>query len=432
MRQIIVLITLLLVSVSLQAGELEQAYQKEYAYLVAETKALGQQLADLKRSQKKNLTKMIAKIEARQQVFLSKQNQTDQLNRRIVEASRDVDFAENDSLLLDTTLIQAKESLSKMEINLDDTAPIGTRLSNAFTRANGIMLNDARIYETEGQYFLPDGAAVNGKIINIGRIAKFGIGENMSGALAPAGNGEFRIWDGESRHTAQQLADNLYPEKLNVFLFDSIEKGIEKQDEKSLGDDIKAGGLVGKIIIVLGVIGFILVAVRIAVLSRAGSDVKTVSSKVNEEVERGDMDKALQICKENVCAASKVIAATLRNLKRDRDHLEDIIGETILNESSNIDKFGSAILVIAAISPLLGLLGTVTGMISTFDIITEFGTGDPKLLSSGISEALLTTEFGLVVAIPLLLAGNLLSSWGKKIKNNLEQAALHMINMHKV
>jgi biopolymer transport protein ExbB len=70
-------------------------------------------------------------------------------------------------------------------------------------------------------------------------------------------------------------------------------------------------------------------------------------------------------------------------------------------------------------------------MISTFDIITEFGTGDPKLLSSGISEALLTTKFGLIVAIPLLLVGNLLSTWGRRIKNELEQTALHMINTHK-
>ena len=88
-------------------------------------------------------------------------------------------------------------------------------------------------------------------------------------------------------------------------------------------------------------------------------------------------------------------------------------------------------MVIAAVSPLLGLLGTVTGMISTFDIITEYGTGDPKLLSSGISEALITTKYGLVVAIPLLLAGNLLSSWGTRTKNDLERAALSIINAHK-
>ncbi|MEM1082143.1 MAG: MotA/TolQ/ExbB proton channel family protein, partial [Pseudomonadota bacterium] len=95
-----------------------------------------------------------------------------------------------------------------------------------------------------------------------------------------------------------------------------------------------------------------------------------------------------------------------------------------------LNRFGAFILVIAAVSPLLGLLGTVTGMISTFDVITEFGTGDPKLLSGGISIALVTTELGLIVAIPMLLVGNLLSGWAEGIKDNMEKATLRIINQY--
>jgi biopolymer transport protein ExbB len=87
-------------------------------------------------------------------------------------------------------------------------------------------------------------------------------------------------------------------------------------------------------------------------------------------------------------------------------------------------------MVIAAVAPLLGLLGTVTGMIATFDIITEFGTGDPKLLSSGIAIALITTEVGLAVAIPALIFGNLLSGWAESIKDDMEKAALHVMNRY--
>ena len=127
-------------------------------------------------------------------------------------------------------------------------------------------------------------------------------------------------------------------------------------------------------------------------------------------------------------STARVLGATIRNLDRDREHVEDIVSESILHENSHLNRFGAVIMVIAAVSPLLGLLGTVTGMIATFDVITEFGTGDPKLLSGGISIALVTTELGLIVAIPLLLFGNLLSGWAERIKNDMEKAALRVIN----
>ena len=85
-------------------------------------------------------------------------------------------------------------------------------------------------------------------------------------------------------------------------------------------------------------------------------------------------------------------------------------------------------MVIASVAPLLGLLGTVTGMITTFDVITEFGTGDPKLLSGGISIALVTTELGLIVAIPALMLGSLLNAWARNIRRDIEHSALRATN----
>jgi len=430
--RIFILVFLLLGSAIAQAGELEQAYQKEFAYLVAEKKALEQRLANLKVSQESQLNKVSGEIDALQKTFLSKQNLTDRLNHQMAEASRNADFSENDDLLMDTTFGQAKESLSKLGKSVDESSERAQRLEQLFAMASDVLVNDGQVKTEDGQFYLMDGEAVDGKIVDVGRVAKYGVGPQGGGVLAPAGAGQFKVWDGQTRSTADQLIDNLAPANIDVFLYDNAEKGMEKQDEKSFEDDVRAGGMVGEVIIALGVAGLLLIGLRIVMLSRAGSNLTKLAAKVNDKVSNGDVAGALESCKKQASAASKVIAATLRNLDRDRDHIEDVISETILHESSRIDRFGSAILVIAAISPLLGLLGTVTGMISTFDIITEFGTGDPKLLSSGISEALLTTKFGLVVAIPMLLVGNLLSSWAKQIKNDLEQAALHMINTHKV
>ena len=84
--------------------------------------------------------------------------------------------------------------------------------------------------------------------------------------------------------------------------------------------------------------------------------------------------------------------------------------------------------VTAATAPLLGLLGTVTGMIKTFRLITVFGTGDAKSLSTGISEALITTEFGLIVAIPAIILGAILSRKAKSVVASMEQTAVSFVN----
>jgi biopolymer transport protein ExbB len=79
---------------------------------------------------------------------------------------------------------------------------------------------------------------------------------------------------------------------------------------------------------------------------------------------------------------------------------------------------------------MLGLLGTVSGMIRVFDTLTIFGTSDPKLVSGGISEALVTTALGLSVAIPLLLVGSLLTTWSDRVTGNLEVKALRLVAHH--
>ena len=112
------------------------------------------------------------------------------------------------------------------------------------------------------------------------------------------------------------------------------------------------------------------------------------------------------------------------------DKIDEALSEGMLGEARRVERFGTVILVIAAVSPLLGLLGTVTGMISTFDVITKFGTGDPKMLSGGISTALITTELGLIVAIPTLLLGSLLKGWAESIQGQAEQTALKLVTLY--
>lgn len=112
------------------------------------------------------------------------------------------------------------------------------------------------------------------------------------------------------------------------------------------------------------------------------------------------------------------------------EHVELALQERLATFKQKTDSGLTLLKLLAAVAPLLGLLGTVTGMIETFSAITLFGTGDPKLMAGGISQALVTTVEGLVVAIPLLFAYTLLSSKAKRIMENTESIALKLLANH--
>ncbi|MBN2804030.1 MAG: MotA/TolQ/ExbB proton channel family protein, partial [Deltaproteobacteria bacterium] len=198
--------------------------------------------------------------------------------------------------------------------------------------------------------------------------------------------------------------------------------------DKTWREIVDSGGVIAWIIVGLGIIALIMVLLRIIILTMAGRRTESLIKKIGKLVDGNKIDEAVAYCKKAKGATASVLLATLNNLHKDREKLDDIVSEAILNQTPSVERFGTSILVAASVAPLLGLLGTVTGMISTFDIITEHGTGDPKLLSGGISEALVTTELGLIVAIPTLLIGTLLSGRANAIMDAMERAALQVIN----
>ncbi|HHE05720.1 MAG TPA: MotA/TolQ/ExbB proton channel family protein [Epsilonproteobacteria bacterium] len=267
--------------------------------------------------------------------------------------------------------------------------------------------------------------------MKVGNIAAYGISQKASGALAPAGGGAYKLWNAVgSSHDAKALYAGELTNPLDIFIYENLDKEVEYKKEKTFMDTMKAGGVIGYIIFGLGGFGLLLILIRAVFLMRAGTNVDKITQIATEKLKNGKKDEALEAVKSFDGSAARVIKATLRNLGRGREHVEDIVMENILNESSQIDRYGAFVLVIAAVAPLLGLLGTVTGMITTFDVITEYGTGDPKMLSGGISAALVTTMQGLIVAIPLLLLGNLLSGWAQKIKDSMEKSALRIVNIY--
>ena len=125
----------------------------------------------------------------------------------------------------------------------------------------------------------------------------------------------------------------------------------------------------------------------------------------------------------------RVLLKALPFRDRSRSDMENALQEAILGEIPAIERFLSTLGMLAAIAPLMGLLGTVTGMINTFHVITYYGTGDPRMMSGGISEALVTTMLGLAVAIPIMLCHTLLSRMVETQISRMEEKAVSFVNM---
>ena len=180
----------------------------------------------------------------------------------------------------------------------------------------------------------------------------------------------------------------------------------------NLGERIQQGGTVGYVILALGLLALILAAERWVSLTM-------ISGKVNKQLKSEDI-------KDNN-PLGRVLKAKEKHKDLGTEGLELKLSEAILKEMPKLTRSITFIKIISVVAPLLGLLGTVTGMIVTFQAITLFGTGDPKLMAGGISTALVTTVLGLVVAIPTVMLFTWLNTKSKNILHILQEQAAGII-----
>lgn len=183
-------------------------------------------------------------------------------------------------------------------------------------------------------------------------------------------------------------------------------------DRPSLRERVAQGGLVGYVIIALGVIGLLMSLERLASLGLAS---RKVTAQLKSDAPSGDN------------ALGRLLQVADANRGADVETLELKLGEAIFREQPKLTRSLLFIKIISVVAPLLGLLGTVTGMIVTFQAITLFGTGDPKLMAGGISQALVTTVLGLTVAIPVVLLHTLVSGRSKRILHILQEQSAGIV-----
>ncbi|MFW5488703.1 MAG: MotA/TolQ/ExbB proton channel family protein [Desulfovibrio sp.] len=172
---------------------------------------------------------------------------------------------------------------------------------------------------------------------------------------------------------------------------------------------VRAGGLLLWPILAAGALGLLIGLERLVFLLRQRKGSRTFFKQFMDTADKGDWQTCESLLEGNgKSPAGRVLARLIKERGQGPDVLEATLQESMLEEMPRLERFLSTLQVLAVISPLLGLLGTVTGMINTFQVITVFGTGDPRMMSGGISEALVTTQAGLAVAIPIMLIAHFL------------------------
>ncbi len=198
--------------------------------------------------------------------------------------------------------------------------------------------------------------------------------------------------------------------------------------KETLEDRLKSGGVLVIPILLVGLAALIIALERLIFLSRVRSNTDALMTKVTELVFQGDYEEALAITKpQQNRPTGKVLMAGLVHRGEKYEVIESAMSETMLTQIPRLERFIGSLKVLAAVAPLLGLLGTVTGMINTFQVITIHGTGDPRLMAGGISEAMVTTQVGLAVAIPIMMMASFLGTRVKNIARDMEEKGIALM-----
>jgi biopolymer transport protein ExbB len=277
------------------------------------------------------------------------------------------------------------------------------------------------------------GTVQEGNVLTIGKFTAAYEAGGETGFLnfSPDGHQLFALSALPSRSVRKNLLQYMKGETEDVTLDFSGGAALRQITHRpTLVERIRQGGPIVWPILAVGVFAILIVIERTIFLARVHGNTDLIMGRVNEHASEGRWTE----CETIVTSGQgqpccNVLRCGLDARNEDRETLESILQEGILKEVPRLERFLPVLNILAAIAPLLGLLGTVTGMISTFHVITLYGTGDPRMMAGGISEALVTTMLGLAVAIPIMLAHTFLSRRVDHVIGDVEEKAVALTNI---
>lgn len=222
----------------------------------------------------------------------------------------------------------------------------------------------------------------------------------------------------------------LVSDSVGIFPFDPTLGNAHKVEatEETLFEHIEKAGPVGVPIIVMAALALVVALGKWTMFLFVRRPSKRAQRQLIDAMSRHDVDAASKAAGKVGGPTGRMLLAGFENREHAPQLVEEIMFEHVMETRTRLSRWLPFIAICAASAPLLGLLGTVTGIIETFKMITIFGSGDVKSLSGGISAALITTEFGLVVAIPSLILHAWLSRKAKGFVDGMERAAVGFMN----
>lgn len=190
------------------------------------------------------------------------------------------------------------------------------------------------------------------------------------------------------------------------------------------------GGILMYFILISSIMGLTVVIERfIYFFMYEKGDYETLKNEILDYIKDNDLEGAKEVLAEKKHSVARVLETIIEDAGENREILEEKVREVALAQIPSLEKFMWLLGMTAHVTPLLGLLGTVTGMIKAFNVIATHGVGNPEMLATGISEALITTAAGLSVAIPATVLHNYLNKKIDGIINEMEKASVEFLNI---
>jgi len=168
---------------------------------------------------------------------------------------------------------------------------------------------------------------------------------------------------------------------------------------------------------------------RMFYLKSIKTSTRKFGKRISDLIRKGNINFAISACRKNITPISQIILAALLKYGSSRDEIKETIEDTARHEITILERNLPILSTVGNIAPLLGLLGTVFGMIKAFQVVSVVGVGNPEALAGGISEALLTTAFGLSVAIPTIVAYNYLAHRVDRQVKEMESTSIEILEL---